>query len=235
MVAEFYLVLGGSKGLGKKVGEFLATQQKRVLLVGREFSDYNFSENIEYLNGDLTNSTFVDNLALRFNSHATRLRQIYFCFACQSEAEPELLIKTNVYAPLMVTQRLQEIFTRDTTRVIFIGSDAAFFPIPAMAIYSASKAFLRQWALAWSGTVSFSVGIYHPPAMSLPDEFTYVTRRRLKLKNPALVAQHLVNFANSQKLEGYYRISSRFNRLLLALLPLPLLIRQVNRLFVRIP
>lgn len=142
-------------------------------------------------------------------------------------------MSSNVLTPLELALEFSPLFKRHNTRVLFTGSEGAFFPVPGMSIYCASKAFLRHWVLAWSAEVTFSVGIFHPPAMSLPMELE--NRAKVKLNSPNDVAREFVCFMYSTGIEGYFTWTSWLTARLGALLPPRLLLLIIGLKFVRQP
>ena len=211
------MILGGSRGLGRALGLQLIGQGERVVLVARSFAQSKELSLGLTIEGDLTQSDFLLNLKNLLLQQPGRLKMVFVCFATQSAGpllgstthERQQVIAANICAPLEFALEFGELFENHKTKIIFIGSQAAFFPTPSMAIYCASKAFLRSWVLAWSQEVKFAVALFHPPPMGRINQATYVQ-----------AATRLLRFASREEIEGYYSFSMSFSKWVVALVPL---------------
>ena len=160
---ELVLVTGAASGIGKTFAEKCYAAGYRLLLVDRNASalaELGSALEAEVLVADLSRADDVEALAASFkvgdrcpdiliNNAGVGLRNEITALAA---SDLRTLLGVNCAAPMRLTQAfLQESLRRRTGTVINMGSSAAFQPLPYMAAYSASKAFLVNLSEAITG------------------------------------------------------------------------------------
>jgi NAD(P)-dependent dehydrogenase (short-subunit alcohol dehydrogenase family) len=212
------LVTGAGSGIGRATAIALADQGMRVILVGRRESLLHEAEQeISHGNGhaiarscDLADADSVTRLVQTvMEDLAGRLAILVHSAAMYSIGAVEdtsvgqfdLVFRTNVRAPLQLTQLLLPAIRRAHGDIVFVNSSAALHSPPNVSLYAASKAALTALADSLRQEVN-SAGIrvlsVYPgrvatpmqEAISLADNREYVPDQLLQ---PTDVAQLIVN------------------------------------------
>jgi short-subunit dehydrogenase len=141
------LVIGGSHGLGGAIVEAATRRGAIVEYVSRKQGGHGAGTHIE---GDLTDSAFVDAVAHRL---ASRRYSAVFFVAAQAPADsdvirdPSLAARTttlNLLTPMRLAEAAQSSATADL-ELIFISSLAAALPIPSYLFYGGLKRLLEDY------------------------------------------------------------------------------------------
>ncbi len=166
MMDQRVLITGASRGLGRELAREAARRGHRTVLVARTAHALDeLLDELEtlYPNGhhhaivmDLTHERAVTDLIEWFEQddwpdivfHNAGFGR----FGCYADLEPEDIegmIRVMITFPLMLTRELIPIWReRQNGRLIFIGSTSGRKPVPYMALYSATKAFIHTFAPA---------------------------------------------------------------------------------------
>jgi short-subunit dehydrogenase len=160
------LITGASGGIGKAFAERLAAKKHNLLLVARSENKLRrlcdeltrkHSINTQYVALDLTKSGADEQL---FDETEKRNLQVDWLINnagigsagefVQLNLNSELaMIQLNVSALVALTHRyLQPMQVRKSGTIINVASMACFQPIPYMAVYAASKVFVRSFTEA---------------------------------------------------------------------------------------
>jgi hypothetical protein len=157
------LITGAASGIGKAFSERCYAAGYRLLLVDRNASalkELATELEAEVLVADLSRGEDVERLSARFldadqcpdiliNNAGIGLRNV---LTALNASDLSALLGVNCAAPMKLTQAfLRESLRRRKGTVINIGSSAAFQPLPYMAAYAASKAFLVSFSEAIAG------------------------------------------------------------------------------------
>ena len=140
------------------------------------------------------------------------------------------MVDTNVTANLHLARALKPALAGG--RLVFVGSMAGFVPLPGQAVYSGTKAFVQNFALAlreeWRGEVS--VGLFAPGgiATEMTESLAHMERHLADVED---VAEALARFVRS---DGAMRVPGAANRIsagLSRLVPPVLLSRMMRRVY----
>ncbi|WP_129671428.1 SDR family oxidoreductase [Candidatus Chloroploca sp. Khr17] len=176
MARQQVLITGATDGIGLALAQIYLARGVRVIAVGRRpASAIPAVLRSDYCRVDLT-QPFAATLvaALLRQRHVHTLDQLIHCagvgsygpLMVQTPAELDALLQTNLYAPIALTHALLPLLSAAQGRIVFIGSVAAGLPVPAYAVYGATKAalegFARSLRVELAGHVM--VQVIHPGA-----------------------------------------------------------------------
>ena len=160
MNQKWALVTGASSGIGAAFARALDQRGYAILLVARRRDRLEelakTLKRAEVLSADLCDQAEVARVA----SHALALGDLELLvnnagygsngeFLALDGAREVAMVKLNSLAPLELAQRLlPSMVARKSGGVINVSSIGAFQPVPYMATYGATKAFLLSWSEA---------------------------------------------------------------------------------------
>jgi len=202
---ETALITGASRGIGKAVAVELAERDyKNLVLVALERdelkeakndlrSEYQFQDGWpKIIQQDLTAADAVDKLLNRLEEIGVQVDILVNNagigaqgrFSQVSPAKVKNLIRLNVEAVVKITRLiLERMESRDRGKILNVGSIAGFQPVPQMATYASSKAFIRSFTNSlWYQTQESDVsvtGLY-------PGETKTTFRERIDAENTRL-------------------------------------------------
>ena len=213
------LVTGASSGLGRALAVRLADQGARVIATARrqgpldELGDRHPGVETRIL--DLMDADGVTRLcrsvgALTGAVLNAGVTQVSPFLESSNEIDADM-IETNVTANVRLARGLHS--TLSGGRLVMVGSLAGQIPLPYQAVYSGTKAFLRNFGLAlreeWKGDVS--VGVFAPGGIKTEmTDIEALSRLQNMLADADQVAAELLEFYLSDKA---YLIPGRMNRL----------------------
>ncbi|MEL6686055.1 MAG: SDR family NAD(P)-dependent oxidoreductase [Pseudomonadota bacterium] len=213
------LVTGASSGLGRALSVLLADQGATVIATARRQAPLDElaerHEGVETRILDLLDTEGIDQLCETIgpltgavlNAGITQVSE----FLDSSDEIDEGLISTNITANVRLVRGLSESLSGG--RLVMVGSLAGQIPLPYQAVYSGTKAFLRNFGLAlreeWKDDIS--VGVFAPGGIKT--EMTNIealSHLQNMLADADQVAAELLGFYLSDKA---YHIPGRMNRL----------------------
>lgn len=182
------LITGASSGIGEEIALQMDQAGHRVLLTGRDQNrldqvskkltqpsytksiDLSLPDSVSDLIAFATQTLEKEKLQLKVLVNNAGIFQPNL-FSNAPSDEARLQMQVNFFAPLQLTQGLQDIIKKDQSIVINISSTLGKKPVPNTALYSASKAALNSWtqslALEWAPygvrVVSVCPGIIDTP------------------------------------------------------------------------
>lgn len=154
-----FVITGGGSGIGRALAHALATRGNDVFIIGRREEPLAetaaFSAHITYLCADVSTHEGREQVV----KHVTKQQKMTGLIHNAGIIEPILpltaldekawrqVMSTNLEAPLFLTQLLKEKLA--DSRVLHIGSAAAYFPVTGWSAYCVSKAGLSMLTRCW--------------------------------------------------------------------------------------
>ena len=161
------LITGGSSGIGLEISKrfaengytiyWIALLEEEAQAAKKELLSELPKANIHYLIQDLSNDDGAQNTYDWMKRKQLKVSVLVnnagfgtFGFANNIPLEKEItMIQLNVLSLFKLTRLfLDDMLDRDTGTIINISSNSSFLPVPKMAAYSASKAFIKQYSLS---------------------------------------------------------------------------------------
>lgn len=147
-----FIITGGGSGIGKALALALSARDESVLIVGRRkeiLKDVQAqASNIEVFQSDISTKPGRDTLIQHLKKQApikglvnnAGILEPVAPISQISNTQWQVIMATNLEAPLFLTQQLQPYMRQG--RVLNIGSGLAHFPAKGLAAYCVSKAAL---------------------------------------------------------------------------------------------
>ncbi|MDZ4719610.1 MAG: SDR family NAD(P)-dependent oxidoreductase [Roseiflexaceae bacterium] len=172
------LITGATDGIGRALAQQYHATGARLVLIGRRplhTLDAAIFTPERYCRIDLT-QPFAAALVTEFlRKHAIERLDLlihnagvgsYGPIAAQSAVSIDVILNTNLSAPIALTHALLEWLIAARGRVVLIGSVAAALPAPEYAVYAASKAALEGFgrSLRVEQRGQIGVQVIHPGA-----------------------------------------------------------------------
>lgn len=166
---QWALVTGASSGIGQEFCVQLARTGMNVVLVARRkdlLDSLSSSLATQYgvktlaVNLDLTRGPAIDELKARLAKDGIRVRLLcnnagigrWGRFEKSSEDQYQQIISLNISAMISLCYRFREdLESFPTSAVVNVSSAACYQPVPFMAAYAASKAFIQSFSQALYG------------------------------------------------------------------------------------
>ncbi len=154
-----FVITGGGSGIGRALAQALAMREQQVLIVGRGKKALQETAAqfrwISTLDADITSAKgrqkIIDHL-----QHTPSLKGLIHCAGVIQpiapvnqirEEEWHRIILTNLYAPLFLTQDLENQLQQG--RVLIMDSNMADNPVKGMSAYCTSRAALKMLFKCW--------------------------------------------------------------------------------------
>lgn len=160
------LITGGTKGIGKAIVDEYVSLGAEVLAVARDLSLADKNPKVQYLEGDITDPTFRQQLIyttekkwgqlhVLVNNVGTNVRKKFVEY---TEEEYRKLFETNLFAMMALTQLAHPLLVKSGNgSVINIASVAGSVDVQSGPPYGMTKAaiiqFGRHLAVEWAPTV----------------------------------------------------------------------------------
>src|SRR5205807_165582 len=161
------LITGASAGIGRDFAHQLATRARTLVLVARreqrlnelrdELRNRNANLNVHVRVVDLCDKSQVDELVRWLGQNAIGIDLLinnaglgdYGSFATSDAERDDRIIQVNIVALTLLTHRLlPQMIARKRGTILNVSSSAGFLPIPGMAVYAASKAYVNSFSEA---------------------------------------------------------------------------------------
>jgi uncharacterized protein len=161
------LITGASAGIGREFARQLAARARTLVLVARreqrlnelrdELRNQNPQLNIQTRVVDLSDKSQIDELIGWLKENKIDIDFLinnaglgdYGSFATSDPERDDRIIQVNVTALTLLTRGLlPQMIARKRGAILNVSSSACFLPIPGMAIYAASKAYVNSFSEA---------------------------------------------------------------------------------------
>ena len=236
---------GASRGIGAvfadKLGQ-LRPDLDEIWCISRSYNDDSSSEAAEhsrtqgpplrYLRLDQSDDDFGDKLRNRVERlHATIVYLIlnaayanYGDVNTQDFSRADQMIQTNIRGTVAAVYSLNDLFEEDG-HIILVSSISAVAPTPGLAVYTASKAFIRHWGISLRDELKpngVTVTICYPGKVTtkalrgVVKQAKSVKLRLMPEQNLNYLVERTLRAAESGRAEvapGLYRVVARFARL----------------------
>jgi short-subunit dehydrogenase/SAM-dependent methyltransferase len=242
------LVTGSASGIGLALARRLHAEGHALLLIDRNehaLQTIAAELNARYLPLDLADATASDAIDHYLEQHQLRLDWVINNAGLGARGETdaidarrqELLIDVNCRAVASLSRLAVRHFrSAGHGTLINIGSTAGFQPLPYMAAYAASKAFVQNFTRSLAGECLDQPGIHIMTANPTGTATNFQTASGVKqnpretLVTPDAVAERIVNAAYARQLEFTDGLRGHAMALLSRLLPLTVQIRLWRKL-----
>jgi uncharacterized protein len=167
------LITGASAGIGYEFARQLAPRASFLVLVARrqarleqlrdELRKLNQQLTIQTVTVDLSNKSEIDDLVRWLGENKIDIDLLinnaglgdYGSFATSDPARDDRIIQVNIIALTSLTRRLlPQMGARKRGAILNVSSSAGFLPIPGMAVYAATKAYVNSFSEALRGELS---------------------------------------------------------------------------------
>ena len=161
------LITGASAGIGREFSRQLATRAQSIVLVARreqrlnelrdELRNRNARLNVHVRVVDLCDNSQVAELVGWLDQNKIDINLLinnaglgdYGSFATSDPERDDRIIQVNIVALTLLTRRLlPQMIARKRGTILNVSSSAGFLPIPGMAVYAASKAYVNSFSEA---------------------------------------------------------------------------------------
>ena len=161
------LITGASAGIGREFARQLATRARTLVLVARreqrlnelrdELRNRNAHLSVHARVVDLCDKSQIDELVRWLEENKINIDFLinnaglgdYGSFATSDPQRDDRILEVNIVAPTLLTRRLlPQMIARKRGAILNVSSSAGFLPIPGMAVYAASKAYVNSFSEA---------------------------------------------------------------------------------------
>ena len=161
------IVTGASRGIGAVFADRLGQLRPdldEIWCVSRSYNDDSSGEDAEfsqrqgprlrYLCLDQSDDDFGDKLRNHVDRHHATIVYLilnaayanYGDVKTQDFSQADQMIQTNIRGTVAAVYSLNDLFEKNG-HIIFVSSISAVAPTPGLAVYTASKAFIRHWGI----------------------------------------------------------------------------------------
>ncbi|MFD2934177.1 SDR family NAD(P)-dependent oxidoreductase [Spirosoma flavum] len=161
------LITGASSGIGRELTRLFAKDGYNLVLVGRDSDALQlYSNNLQNQYGtqvtliqkDLANPSAPTEIYAETTGQGLQIDVLvnnagfgeYGMFATETDIQKELgVVQVNAVALMHLTKLyLKDMVSRNEGKILMLGSEASVAPNPMMAVYGATKAFIKSFSEA---------------------------------------------------------------------------------------
>jgi len=161
------LITGASSGIGRELTRLFAKDGYNLILVGRDEESLNqhaynlsnqYGTQTTIINKDLTDPDAPNQIYAETTSKGTQIDVLvndagfgeYGLFATETDIQKELnVVQVNAVALMHLTKLyLRDMVDRNEGKILMLGSEVSVSPNPMMAVYGATKAFIKSFSEA---------------------------------------------------------------------------------------
>lgn len=159
------LITGASAGIGREFAQQLADRVRSLVLIARreqrlnelrdELRNRNAKLNVHVRVVDLCDKSQIDQLVRWLEENKIEIDFLinnaglgdYGSFATSNPERDDQILEVNIVALTSLTRRLlPQMVARKRGTILNVSSSAGFLPIPGMAVYAASKAYVNSFS-----------------------------------------------------------------------------------------
>jgi short-subunit dehydrogenase len=161
------LITGASAGIGREFARQLADRARSLVLIARreprlnelrdELRNRNGELNVHVRVVDLCDKSQIDSLIAWLDQNKIDIDFLinnaglgdYGAFSTSDQGRDDRIIEVNIVALTLLTRcLLPQMVARKRGAILNVSSSAGFLPIPGMAVYAASKAYVNSFSEA---------------------------------------------------------------------------------------
>src|SRR6202040_4315359 len=161
------LITGASAGIGREFARQLASRARTLVLIARreqrlnelgdELRNRNPQLNVHVRAVDLCDKSQIDELVRWLEENKIEIDFLinnaglgdYGSFSTSDPQREDRILEVNIVAPTLLPRRLlPQMIARKRGAILNVSSSAGFLPIPGMAVYAASKAYVNSFSEA---------------------------------------------------------------------------------------
>ena len=237
----WWLVTGANSGIGLALVEALRDEDVAVIAIDRAIDNLNPAKRLKVVELDITDSTklasFTEDikdlkLAALVNNAGVGFRG---GLLDQPWRIAEQMIRVNIVGTIELTHLLRNQLLRDGTTIVNIASSVAYYPLPHMSIYAATKSFLLNWSLALSEELhkTNSVVTFSPSGTNTNFQKTGGVKGagNASLYSPSFVAKNIINAARKRRTHRILGFKAKVLELVVRFLPVRARVKLLSHLF----
>lgn len=147
-----YIITGANSGIGFSLAKLLAGQGKPLILIDKCVNNLQAFSDHSLIKADLTEKEDIQMLGEQIGTRKIRClinnAGVGYRGSIDSLSmeQIEKTIFTNILGTLLLTKTLLLRLIKCRSIIVNIASSVAYNPLPNMSIYSASKAFIKNWS-----------------------------------------------------------------------------------------
>jgi short-subunit dehydrogenase len=155
---KYVVITGANSGIGLALAQNFLKEGRKLVLIDKQISQIGHlaGSSTKIIKTDLSNKSEVIDLvetlrafeiAILINNAGIGVRGDFSDITFDNI---QSMASVNILAPLLLTRGLLPNLKKTKAAIVNITSSTAIHPLPHMAIYAATKSFLRNWSLALS-------------------------------------------------------------------------------------
>jgi len=148
---KIILITGGNKGIGLALTELFLEQGDRVIVVARDFKDFEYADRVECMEYDLTDVKNIPNLIAQIGKVDTLINNAGVMYSLPYNDYPqnkvESMLKLNLEAPIKL---IEECVKAGASRVVnnasvagYTGHPDIWYGMTKAALINATKSFAK--------------------------------------------------------------------------------------------